>query len=181
MKQQTTLKTIKRSKGASLTEFILWSVLVIGIVAAVFAAYLKAKDNREASSENSKLTLLQTGIKGLYQGRSTYVGLTEAVLINAQAAPNDMVNGTALANSWGGAVTVVPASLGGIANNAYAITYPNVPRSVCTKLVLGTGQTFDTVLVGTTTLKVFGATDIDPAASATACNNNTNTIVFTAR
>ena len=86
-------------------------------------------------------------------------------------------------NKFGGLVVLAPATLGGgAADNAFSISYANVPGEVCTKLVTSAGAQFDQVTVGGTPVKIFGSNVVNPVLTATNCNADAGTgvpIVFT--
>jgi type II secretory pathway pseudopilin PulG len=179
------MKKVSRSnrKGFSMVELLLVFAVILGAAVMVFVAYPKLKANQAATTENTNLSTLQAGIKNIFQGKPNYTGLVPTVLINAQVVPNTMVNGTNIVNSWGATVAIAPATLGGLANNAYSITYPSVPQDVCVKLASSSGLNFDTVTIGTTAVKTFGSMDVDVVATTTACaaGGAANSIVMVAR
>jgi type II secretory pathway pseudopilin PulG len=158
-----------RQRGATLVEFILWSVILIAVVALVFTIFLRSKDNRNATTEADMLGVLQASIKELYQGKASYVGLTSAVVTNSAGAPPHMTSGSTLIHSYGGRITLAPISLGSGVNNGYAIVMENMPHDSCAKMVFASGPSFMHVLVGGTVVKQFGVIDMDPATVGNAC------------
>jgi len=81
---------------------------------------------------------------------------------------------TDINNSFGGAVTVAPVSLGTGTNNGFRVTYPNVPGAVCAKLVTGAGTGWDAIgVVAANNVKEFGTGNINVATLAAQCNADT--------
>lgn len=155
------LKLSKRrsaKKGFSLIELL----LVIGFVSvaaiAVYVTYNKVTAANAANTESKNIDTLRAGVKNLYAGQFGYAGLDNGVAIKGRAVPDNMVgaNGTTIYNSFGGAVTVAASTLGtsGVsANNAFTITYNNVPVEICPKLATISGSVFNKVVIGSTTVK----------------------------
>lgn len=177
------LNMMKKQAGFSMVELLMVFAVILGAAVLVFVAYPKVKDNQAAATENTNLSTLQAGIKSLYSGKSNFAGVTPTVLLNAQVVPNTMINGANIVNTWGQTVTIASASLGGVPNNAYSISYSAVPQGPCVKLVSAAGLNFDTVSVNSTAIKTFGNSDIDIAALAGACagGGTANTILMTGR
>lgn len=146
----------KHTQGMSLVELLLVVGLAAIILAGMFVAYNKVQSTNAANTESTNISTLRAGIKNLYGTTSNFSGVNAQVLLNARAVPDSMrtATGTTINNSFGGTVTVAPATFaGGGANNAFAITYPNVPVDVCAKLVVAVAQSFNLVTVNGTTVK----------------------------
>lgn len=148
---------VKKSstQGMSLIELLLVVGLAAIILAGMFVAYNKVQSTNAANTESANISTLRAGIKNLYGTTSNYSGVTEVILLQARVVPDSMrtAAGTTINNSFGGAVTVAPATFAGNANSAFAITYPNVPVDVCAKLVVAVSQSFNLVTVNGTTVK----------------------------
>ena len=179
---------IKRKFGlASRKGFGLIEVIIAIAISAAAAYYFlvmvpKAKESNQASKEVTYIGGLQSGIRSVFNGTPTYANLTSTVLINANVVPSSMISGANIINSWGATVTVGPASLGGVTNNAFSITYPNVTQGACVQIVTSIGQSSDVVTINGTSVKAYGANALDPAATATACaaGGASNTLIFQA-
>ena len=87
---------------------------------------------------------LVTNTRNLYRGR--YANLTTALAIQYNLAPNDLINGAALAGTWG-PITLAPSLLqGAAANTALQVTLANIPQVVCVQLapaLLGVADELD--------------------------------------
>jgi type IV pilus assembly protein PilA len=181
-------KSKKASKGFTLVEIL----LVVGFIAlagiGIYTIYSKVTVSSQANTEGRNLDTLRAGVKNLYGGAASYAGLTGTVLNDGRVTPDNMrivpyvAGATAINNSFGGAVTVLPVTLGGgAANNAFEITYPGVPGAVCSKLVTVSGKGFDQISIGGTIVKAFGTGNLNVAAAAGLCAADTGngvTMVF---
>lgn len=162
----------KQKRGFTLIEIL----LVVGFIAiagiGIYTIYSKVTLNNAANTESRNIDTIRAGVKNLFAGAPTTAGLTNTVVNNASITPNNMITAgdpTVITNSFGGAVTVAPATLT-VANDGFRITFPAVPGAVCTKLVTGTGSQFERVTVGATVVKALGTnTSIDIAQTTTAC------------
>lgn len=177
------MKLLKVNKNKNAGFTLLELLLVIGIAAiigaGIYMVYNKVSVGQQAESESRTLDTLRAGVKSIYAASPDYGTVTKAVLIAGRVVPDNMVSGTNLVNSFGGSVTVLPKNLGAGTNNGFEITYPSVPGAVCAKLVTTAGAQFDAVTVGTTAVKTFGTNaPIDVAATTTACNAASVTILF---
>ena len=111
----------------------------------------------------------------MFGGTQNYASVANPVLNDARVTPDSMraipyvAGATAITNSFGGAVTVVPVALGGGTNNGFRVTYPKVPGAVCAKLVTGAGTGWDQITVGTNVVKTFGTGSLNIANLATEC------------
>jgi type II secretory pathway pseudopilin PulG len=180
-------KNKKVQKGFTLVEIL----LVVGFIAlagiGIYTVYSKVQMSNAALTEGKNLDTLRAGVKGLYGGSQNYVGLINKVLNDARVTPDPMravpyvIGATAINNTFGGAVTVLPLNLGGGTNNGFEVTYPNVPGAVCAKLVTGAGNAWDAITVNGAIVKAFGTGTINIATLATNCAGDTGagiTILF---
>lgn len=179
-------------KGFSMVELLLVFAIILGAAIIVFVAYPKAQDSQLATQEQQNLATIQAGVKNLYSGANSYGGanpITTATVVQSNVVPQNMIiPGTdTMSNKWNGQVTVASAtSTGGIAGDAFSITYNNVPVTPCVKLVTSAGLNFDRVTVGTTVIKdqrTAGSETINVPALTTACQagGENNVIEFVAR
>lgn len=170
---KTEIKMINsRQAGVTLVELLIGIVVIGLVIAGVMIAAQKVFTGSETNRAASSVAMLASNVKGIYTSSPSYAGLTNAVVINGNLAPESMVSGANLVNEWGGAVTVVPATLGAVANNAISITYADVPTEACMKLAVQTATNFDQVTVDNgTPVNVVTPTNrvVDQAAVATAC------------
>lgn len=128
-----TRPAFRGQRGASLLEGIAYlgiaAVVVLGAVSLLGSASASAKANQT----KEELIALRTAVKKLYAGQSYPVASMNATLTAAQAVPSTLqVNGNAITNSWGGAVTVE-----GTTATTFTIVYNNVPQDVCINTLSG--------------------------------------------
>ncbi len=177
----------KGKKGFTLVEIL----LVVGFIAlagiGIYTVYTKVQMSNAALQEGKNLDTIRAGIKNLFGGSQNYTNLANPVVNDARITPDAMrpipynAGETSITNSFGGAVTVVPVSLGTGTNNGFRVTYPNVPGAVCAKLVTGAGTGWDQITVGATVVKAFGTGSLNVGTLATQCAGDTGngvSIVF---
>ncbi len=171
------------AKGFSLIEIL----LVVGFVAlasvGVYTIYNKVQVTNQANQEARNIDLIRAGVKSLYGSKTNFGTVTNTVVNQGRITPENMrdtdtTNLTNIFNSFGGTVTVAPGTLGsGAANNAFIITYSNVPAAICIKLASAGGAQFDQVSIGadivTGVVKAYGVNDIDVVQITTLCNADT--------
>lgn len=180
MKAMKQMKGFKQQRGLTLIELTLGIAIVLVVITIGILVYNGLQQSSRSYSGESGLLALVAGVKQVNPNPS-YTGLSATVIINAKKAPSNMVNGTALVNPWGGAVTLAPANYNGGTANAFAVTYNSIPASECNTIVNAVAPNFQVITVGTTTVKDEAAgTNPTAATVSTACNNGTNNVVFTA-
>jgi prepilin-type N-terminal cleavage/methylation domain-containing protein len=168
-------QTSRREAGFSLTELLIVVAVIAALIAIIIPVSNKVMASNKTNNAVTQATQLSGKIKALYRGGPNYGGLTVAIAMNAGAVPEEMRNGTALVNPWGGAVLLAPTNVGGGTNNAIRVTYQRVPQSACINMASNVSAQFDVVTVNSTVTKAYGTTgSADPAALSTACNNATN-------
>ena len=177
------LKNKKQNKGFTLVEIL----LVVGFIAlagiGIYTIYSKVQVSNQANTESRNLDTLRAGVKSLYGGRPNFNGVTATIANNARVTPETMrtVGSAALiTNSFGGTVLIAATPLNAIPDAGFRITYPQVPSSVCAKLVTSVGVQFDQVTVNGVIVKTFAVNaPIDVALTTTNCNAvDTPTILF---
>lgn len=124
---------LRRQHGASLLEGIAYlgiaALVVLGAVSLLTGASASAKANQT----KEELVALRTAVKKLYAGQAYPAQSLTPALTSAKAVPTTLqVSGTAITNSWGGAVTV-----DGSTSTTFTIVYNNVPEDVCVNALSG--------------------------------------------
>lgn len=179
---------IKRKKGFTLVEIL----LVVGFIAlagiGIYSVYNKVNMSNKSLNESRNINLIKAGIKNIYGSSQGYTGLTNTVLNDARATPDSMraipyiSPDNNITNSFGGAVTVLPVTLGGAGlNNGFEITYPKVPGEVCSRLVTMMDKNIEQITVAGTIVKTYGTGNLNVATLATQCATDTGsgvTILF---
>lgn len=168
----------KLQRGFTLIE--LGIVVVIGsilLAVALTIATTVLADNR-ANDELKEVPLIVTRIQKLYNNRSSFLGLTTTLAIAQNAFPgNRVTSATTVTNRWGGAITVLPATIATAADGV-AATYTQVPKSECLAVVPQLDSVVRTVTVGGTAVKADGAAT-DLTALGTQCATAPTTVVYT--
>jgi prepilin-type N-terminal cleavage/methylation domain-containing protein len=160
----------KNNKGFNLIE----TLLVVGLIAiasiGVYKLFSKVQEGNSANAEAKNIDLIRAGIKTLYATKTNYVNLDTPLVNRAKITPESMIgSATTITNSFGGQVTIAPATINGNIDKGFSITYEKVPGPICNKLAAGAAAQFDIVTVGSSTIKAFGVNDIDINALTTAC------------
>ena len=52
--------------------------------------YPKIQSNQRAINESKNVGVIKTGVRALYKGKATYTGLTNTILVEAGAIPDNM-------------------------------------------------------------------------------------------
>lgn len=180
------MKSIQRNQGGfSLVEIL----LVLGIIAilaiAAFIIFPQVQASNRANAEQSNITTITAGIKNLYGATRNYTGIGNGVVNQARIFPASMnggdftaAGGDAVTSSWSGAVTV--AAVGADPARQFSITYADMPSEVCTRLVPGMLQNFESIAVGTGDTPAALDDDATPGDIVAACNAaDAVTVVFT--
>lgn len=166
-------RTRHRQRGASLLEGIAYlgiaAIVVIGAIALLRTAFGSAN----ANTLLQQLSSIQTATRKLYMTtQGNYgTGSLNSPLVAAGAVPQGMsvaASGTAISNTWGGAVVVTGAT------TQFTISYASVPQDVCVDALTGTTTSFTQVSVNTTAV----TTPVSPSDASTDCSAS-NTIVWT--
>ena len=180
------LKLNKQSnKGFTLIEIL----LVVGFIAiaaiGVYFVYNKVQVGNQANTEARNIDTLRAGITSMYKATRNYSTVNNLVVNQARITPDNMREAGAatnvITNSFGGNVTIAPATLGngGGTANGFSIRYENVPGAVCSKLVSGAGSQFNQVTVAGTVVKTFGNnTPLEVEKAAAACDTDHVRILF---
>ncbi len=179
----------KEEKGLSLIESAMVLALAATVTAGVMFYYQSASDSNKTQSAISEVMSATSAINGLYIGQSSYDGLSERVLVNSSAIPDNYKDDRTnkIRNPFGGDLNVGPAG-----NKAqgfgYHITLTNLPKSACVSLAtlnLGTSASGYGINVtapeGKTLTNTSGSGSdfmrtnaISPSDASTNCGNTTN-------
>lgn len=125
------LRKNKMEKGLSLIEASMVLALSAIVVSGVMFYYQSASDSNKTQNTVSQVMSVMSAINGLYVGQASYTGLTDNVLYNSSAVPEnykDKSNKT-INNPFGGKLKVVALDAGG-----YTITLDGVPQSSCVNI-----------------------------------------------
>ena len=121
----------KKQRGFTLIEFMVVIALIgLGLVLVV-TQFGQANASNQTQTSIRNTSSLISGITGLKDVRNGYTGLTNAVLLQTNAVPENM-KGTAgqITDVFGGTVTVT-AGAGG---TTYQMAISDVPQDACTEI-----------------------------------------------
>lgn len=177
-----------RNRALTLIEAAMVLGLFAFIVGAAMYYYGQSNTNRQVTNGMGELASVQQAVRSLYGGQSDFSGITNASLTATSALPKKMVSGNATAgnirNSFGGAVTVASANLGGAgAGSGFSVRFDNVPKEACAKMAaqdLGRGL-FSIATPGLTksASNQNNPPPLTPVEAQTGCSGSANTITWT--
>lgn len=122
----------KGEKGLSLIESAMVLALAATVTAGVMFYYQAASDSNKTQATISEVMSATSAINGLYIGQSGYSGLTEAILKNSSAIPENYKKSNEIMNPFGGNLNVGAAN----GNNGYGyyLSLSKLPKSACISL-----------------------------------------------
>lgn len=174
MKVQNKNRMPRKSLRSQAGDFIVSLSIALIILAVIsIVAFIAFRDD---TRKNEMTVTVQNVIKtaGLLRANfgvnNNYGVVTTAVAVQARAIPESQrITGTTTAqNSYGGAVTVTPATLTQ-ANDAVALSYMNIPSHSCAEIVIGSQHQARRIAVGGTVIKPTDAA-LNMAALTAACD-----------
>lgn len=147
-------KMNNKKTGFSLIELL----LVLGIIAALaitaFMVFPKVSSKNTIQTEVANINMILAGANAMYAGVSTYDGISNEVLINANVVPEKMISGSdedkVLLNGYKGTVEIKSSKdfLGKL-----EITYKGVPKSDCVGLITTLIPNFSVIKTNGVTIK----------------------------
>ena len=174
----------KEEKGLSLIESAMVLALAATVTAGVMFYYQSASDSNKTQSAISEVMSATSAINGLYIGQNGYTGLTESVLKNSSAIPDNYKKGNDIMNPFGGKLEVGTPTNTANSPFGYYIHLTGLPKSACISLAtlnLGTSAAGYGIGVaapaGVTTLAASlgpSAGKKDPISPSDAANSNNN-------
>ncbi|MBB7735279.1 pilus assembly protein PilX [Escherichia coli] len=186
-------KEISHDKGWGIMEQGAIALVVIIVLALVFGGLYMLRSRTSVANESSNIQTIITSTQGLLKGSDGYTFTSGAkmtgALIQMGGVPKTMTvrgtpsSGTAtLYNSWGGDVTVAPASTSGF-NNGFTVTYEKVPQDACIQIATQISRTGLTngITLNSTAHSDGKVTTEEASAQCTADNGSTGTnkLIFT--
>lgn len=148
----------KEEKGLSLIESAMVLALAATVTAGVMFYYQSASDSNKTQSAISEVMSATSAINGLYIGQNGYTGLTESVLKNSSAIPDNYKKGNYIMNPFGGKLEVGTSTNTANPPFGYYIHLTDLPKSACISLA--------TLNLGTSAAG-YGIGVADPASVAT--------------
>lgn len=193
------LRKNKMEKGLSLIEASMVLALSAIVVSGVMFYYQSASDSNKTQNTVSQVMSVMSAINGLYVGQASYTGLTDDVLLNSSAVPENYKDkpNQKINNPFGGKLHVVQNTGAG---GGYALLLDGVPKSSCVNIAsMNLGTSLQGVGVEVNAMKSAGSTvaldaipltrgsveknkvysgTLTPANAAALCSGATNSITF---
>ncbi|EAQ6188344.1 pilus assembly protein PilX [Salmonella enterica] len=189
-------KNEKRSshdKGWGIMEQGAIALTAIVVISLVLGGLYMLRSRTSVANESANIQTIITSTQGLLKGSDGYTFTSGAkmtgALIQMGGVPKSMtVRGTpssgsaTLHNSWGGNVTIAPASTSGF-NNGFSVTYEKVPQDACIQIstqISRSGLTNGITL--NSTAHNDGKVTTEEASTQCKANNGgtgTNKLIFT--
>jgi len=113
----------------TLIEVALALALGLTVVSFAVGLYMVVSSDQKTAQAQQNINMIRANVRQLYSERSSYAGMKEQTLIEAQVVPQAMVvTPSTLQNNWGGSVEVNP-----VAGNPsqFKIIYEEVPQGAC--------------------------------------------------
>ncbi len=130
--KHTKINNKKEEKGLSLIESAMVLALAATVTAGVMFYYQSASDSNKTQAAISEVMSATSAINGLYIGQSSYEGLSESVLRNSSAIPDNYKKDNKIMNPFGGDLVVTPDSNG--RGYGYSLKLDKLPKSACISL-----------------------------------------------
>ncbi|HCT5465619.1 TPA: pilus assembly protein, partial [Escherichia coli] len=182
MQQKKMIRKNKMEKGLSLIEASMVLALSAIVVSGVMFYYQSASDSNKTQNTVSQVMSVMSAINGLYVGQASYAGLSDDVLYNSSAVPENYKDKKTrkINNPFGGKLKVAEKNGGG-----YTLTLEGVPKSSCVNIAsMNLGTSLQAVGVNVTNPdskpvaspqagQLYSGT-LTPGNAATHCSKETN-------
>ncbi|HAK7943488.1 TPA: pilus assembly protein PilX [Salmonella enterica] len=184
---------VPHAKGWGIMEQGAIALIVIIVIALVLGGLYMLRSRTSVANESANIQTIITSTQGLLKGSDGYTFTSAAkmtgALIQMGGVPKSMTvrgtpsSGTAsLYNSWGGDVTVAPASTSGF-NNGFSVTYEKVPQDACIQIATQISRSglANGITLNSTAHNDGKVTTEQASAQCTADNGSTGTnkLIFT--
>ncbi|EAB7495050.1 pilus assembly protein PilX [Salmonella enterica subsp. enterica serovar Muenchen] len=184
---------VPHAKGWGIMEQGAIALIVIVVIALVLGGLYMLRSRTSVANESANIQTIITSTQGLLKGSDGYTFTSAAkmtgALIQMGGVPKSMTvrgtpsSGTAsLYNSWGGDVTVAPASTSGF-NNGFSVTYEKVPQDACIQIATQISRSglANGITLNSTAHNDGKVTTEQASAQCTADNGSTGTnkLIFT--
>lgn len=161
---------LRRKKGASLLEITFVLLIIVGIIGGALVMASGALSQNTVTQEVQTLNNLAAGAtqtktpRGFGNGAGDGVDLLAGMDLLGVLPKNVTIVSGAAQNSWSGDITVTSSNGGA----DFTITYTNIPREECVKLVSGVKMGL-LRSVGPNNDVDRGILSLDPVSSAEVC------------
>ncbi|HCJ8466341.1 TPA: prepilin-type N-terminal cleavage/methylation domain-containing protein [Escherichia coli] len=159
------MKLIKRQKGFSLVEIILYITVAMVIMVSVFMTYQKYNEDVKAQRMVSELDAIIDAAESYTISQNNYAGVTLNLLAQSQALPPRLISNY-YRNPWGGDYALSTMNSPSGNNDMLVITIANVPQQACTRVMGSMATRLYSMAINN---KIVALT---PAAASGAWNRN---------
>ncbi|MFJ3459444.1 type 4 pilus major pilin [Scandinavium goeteborgense] len=181
------------SGSITLTEAIVWFLLLLGVIIGILAATRSAFTSNDVNNELNNVEFMVNKSRTLLKQNGIYdfsdEGEMTGALIEYGGVPDTMnvtgdksTGNATLQNVWGGAVSVAPVADDSGNNTGFSITYNDVTQSACATLagqLSSTGLVDSTSVNGTSTDGAVSVTDAGSQCTADDGSKGSNVLIFT--
>ena len=158
--------------GTSFTELLLVIAVSLILLVAIVLGLQKAREGSNQSEVIQGVYMLRTNIDQMYSG-SSYNGLNNSIVVQAELAPKSMIRNNALRTAYG-AVSVEASS-----ETQYSIELADITKSGCQQIGRLSPDSWASIEINGTDVLDFDSGSVDPSSLITACDNARNVIKFT--
>lgn len=156
---------------------VVGTLTLVGVVGFFQTSSSGAKTNAELAN----FTSLVSNIRSAYwQAGSSYDSISAANLATSRIAPQPLIRTNALRSMFGNSVNVAPT--GSSPASQFTVTYVDLPRDACVKMVTTTSNTLTDIVsiqVATDTARTTFPVSVPDAS--TDCNEDKQNVTWTLR
>ena len=163
----------KSKSGFTLVEVLLVFIIVLVGGAFVYGMYNHLSGSSKVSQTQQSITAMSASIHGLYNGSSSYAGLSNNTAIVGGAVPQHLIKGSSIVTPWGGAITVAPSTN----NTTFSISLADLGQKDCVAMATYEPESWVSVSVNGTGI----SKDTAVSGATTNCLASGNTVAFVAR
>lgn len=173
----------KVKRGISMIEILLVLLIISVLVIVVFFAAHMGEESGVVSNEKQNLSLLQTGVRNVFDGGNNFNGVNNKLILDANVIPDQMrgLDNGQILSKWGEVILTSHR----IKNEAdsYEIRYNHVPKVYCVKLVSLMASSFSEIMVNDLMVKNIDNPIENVAQIVSACgvSETDNVLTFIGR
>lgn len=175
----------RRQKGMTIDQMLLYIVLAGLIVGLGVAAYSVGNTMLKSMAVKSQRNAIVASVRGVFQNRPTYSGLTNQLMLDMNRVPSDMVDlaTSTIVNRFGGAVTLTSPSATAVGAGGFDITFEGMSKDACQEMVQD-GEFLVVTTDGGINQDVAGVGgtvqgSVDQASAEAGCPSEWNTVTWT--
>lgn len=170
-------KKNKQNRGFNLIEIAIVLAVVGIIVGGIYVAASSVYENNRKQEVQKQLLTIVQNMRAVYAGQVSIGTFATADAVAARIIPQDMINGSAAVNAYGGATTVANSG-----STGFTVTMEDVSRGACTEMLMktvSTAQIADALGVTGATAGSAVAIGATIATITARCDNTDNDVAIT--